>query len=153
MRYGGNVASGPRDEANRGARALASITVFRPLAKGARVLTVDYSRCVPATFEGWTFPRPPLPGVPSGIVPILTPAELVKEGDRQSNCVATFAKRVLEANVFVCRVLYPERASLSLVRCEDGCWRLGELKAALNMTVQPATRGIVDSWLARHTVD
>ncbi len=115
-------------------------------------LAKEYCRRVPAAFEGWTFPRPPVPGVPNCIVPILSPLELAKEGEAQANCVASYGRQVLDGRAFIYRVIYPERATLSLVGQEDERWQLGELKAARNMPVQPTTKRIVESWLSQSEI-
>jgi hypothetical protein len=128
---------------------------FQSLTQLHRVhdeLSAEYRRRMPAVFEGWSFPRPPVTGAPNCIVPILSPVELAKEGEAQANCVASYGRRVLDGNVFIYRVLYPERATLSLVRSEDGQWRLGELRAARNMPVQPATEHVVEYWLAQSAI-
>jgi PcfJ-like protein len=125
---------------------------FQSLEQLQRVhdeMAVEYSRRAPAGVLAAKFPRPPVPAVSNCIVPIRTPKELVEEGGAQENCVATYAKRIESGNVYIYRVLHPERATLSLVRNEQREWEIGELKAARNAPVSAATEKLVRDWLNR----
>jgi hypothetical protein len=84
------------------------------------------------------------------IVPIRTFVELIEEGRAQSNCVSIYAKRIESGNVFIYRVFYPERATVSVVKNDDRKWELGELKAAQNTPVFPTTEKFIATWLAQH---
>ena len=97
------------------------------------------------------FPNPPLRGT-AEIVPIRTLTELIEEGRAQSNCVATHAERIQSRYTFIYRVLKPERATLSIVRCADGDWAIGELKRHSNARVSPVTQQWVESWLEEHAL-
>ena len=44
----------------------------------------------------------------------------------------------------------PERATLSIFRCTDGCWRRSELKCHGNGKPKRATVNAVDRWLAQY---
>jgi hypothetical protein len=114
-------------------------------------LALEYCQKAPAAIKACVFPRPPLPGAANCIIPLRTPADLLEEGDAQDNCVATYAKRVEDGDVFIYRVLFPERATLSVVRGENGTWERGELKTARNASVSPATERAVEEWLMQHT--
>ena len=104
-------------------------------------------------FEVSEFPPPPVPGLP-GVVESLDSAEqLVLEGRRHSNCVASCAPRVREGRVSIYRVLQPQRATLSLVRTETGRWEIGELKASRNRPVTEQTRDLVEQWLGDWTLN
>jgi hypothetical protein len=92
------------------------------------------------------FPRPPVAGTAS-IVPLRTPRDLVIEGEQQHNCVATYARWVERSEVFVYRVVAPQRATLSLRRQPDGSWGISELLAACNRRVSWQTRHAVEDWL------
>jgi hypothetical protein len=94
------------------------------------------------------FPEPPLPGG-CGIEPVLRPEELLAEGRDQHNCVGTYAQRIAEGDVFIYRVTEPERATLSIKRAGIGRWEVGELTAACNEPVTPATRRRIASWFAK----
>lgn len=93
------------------------------------------------------FPPPPVPGTET-IVPLLRAVDLVEEGRRQHNCIATYARRVRAGTCFVYRVLAPTRSTLTLVR-RRGLWTLGDLLAARNRPVSLATENAVDLWLHR----
>jgi hypothetical protein len=114
-------------------------------------LALEYCQNAPAAIKACVFPRPPLPGAANCIIPLRSPADLLDEGDAQDNCVATYAKRVEDGEVFIYRILFPERATLSVVRGENGTWERGELKAARNASVSPATRRAVEEWLMQYS--
>jgi len=95
---------------------------------------------------GTRLPAPPLRGT-RDITPIMTVEALVEEGQAQNNCVATYAERIRRRTTFIYRVLRPERATLSIVRGEDGDWRIAELEARGNTNVSVMTRRSVESWL------
>ena len=94
---------------------------------------------------------PPLNGT-RDITPILTAAALVEEGNSQNNCVATYAERVRRRTSFIYRVLRPERATLSIVKGEEGDWRIDELECRGNTRVSAATRTAVEAWLDQYAL-
>ncbi len=96
-------------------------------------------------------PAPPLPGT-CDIEPILTTTALVEEGREQKNCVAVHAERIRDGTTFIYRVLRPERATLSIVKGEDGDWQIGELECRKNTKVSPQTRLAVESWLDQYAI-
>jgi hypothetical protein len=95
-----------------------------------------------------SLPDPPLPGTDT-IVPLQTTVELVREGEAQRNCVASYARLVRNGRMAIYKVLAPERATLSLVRGAQG-WRLDQLAGPCNRPVGPRTREVVRDWLATH---
>lgn len=97
---------------------------------------------------GTRLPPPPQRGN-SDIKPILTVAALIEEGAAQNNCVATYAERIRRRTTFIYRVLRPERATLSIVKGDDGDWRIGELESRGNTKVSAITRQSVESWLGQ----
>ena len=100
---------------------------------------------------GCSFPPPPLLGT-KDILP-LTSAELLQmEGREQKNCVAIYEMAVRRGNYYIYQVLAPERATLSIYRGLDGCWRRLELKTYNNCKVETVTEQAVDRWLARARV-
>ena len=105
----------------------------------------------PGGCVGTRLPSPPLRGT-RDITPILTAAALFEEGRDQNNCVATYAERVRRRTTFIYRVLRPERATLSIVRGEDGDWRIDELECRSNTEVSAITRQSVESWLDQYAL-
>ena len=96
------------------------------------------------------FPSPPVKGS-EFIVPVTSARELVKEGREQHNCVASYMKRVaLQQRVFIYRVLWPERCTLSVSRHGDR-WVLSELMRACNEQPSPKTREVVAEWFRQET--
>ncbi len=97
------------------------------------------------------FAKPPIPGN-TYISPITTHAELVREGRLQNNCVGTYGKQVASGQVYIYRVTWPERATLSINRGPDGNWRRSQLEKAGNHRAGPRTLQAVDEWLAAYRV-
>ena len=103
--------------------------------------------------ESDSFRRPPIPGINGAIEPITSAASLVDEGEEQGNCVASYAPKVREGNTFIYRVLYPQRATLSIVRRSPlADWEIGELESRFNTDVSAETEEYVAGWLERHRV-
>lgn len=98
---------------------------------------------------GKQFSSPPFPGLPGKIEPITTPNELVDEGEKQCNCVASYARNVAAGNVYIYKIIEPQRATLSILKKEDK-WVIGELEAKYNKKVSLETESMVSEWLANH---
>ena len=96
-------------------------------------------------------PPPPFRGT-KDIVPILSADDLREEGRLQKNCVATYAGRVRKQTTFIFRVLKPERATLSIVKGNDGVWTIGELESHGNKAASEAARLVVAHWLEEQTL-
>lgn len=97
------------------------------------------------------FFSPPIPGIPGRIEPVTSAAGLVDEGEEQGNCVASYANRVSAGHTFIYRVLYPERATLSIVlKTPFGGWEIGELEKRYNTDTSAETEEYVQAWLDRH---
>jgi len=94
------------------------------------------------------FPPPPVKGS-EFIVPITTVRELIEEGRLQHNCVASYIEWIaLHQRVFIYRVLWPERCTLSIIR-RSNKWIMSELKRACNESPSEATRRVVADWFAQ----
>ena len=93
------------------------------------------------------FPPPPIPG-DDQIIPLCSKTELQQESREQQNCVGSYYKRILRnRNLYIYRVLRPQRATLCLMRNPDGSWRRGELKGPKNTPVHHFTHMAIDDWL------
>lgn len=97
------------------------------------------------------FPPPPVRGT-ADVVPLTDPRDLITEGLRQHNCVASYAPAVVRRDTFIYRVLRPQRATLAIRRQAGGRWYCAELKSACNGSVTPATRQAVQRWLDERIV-
>jgi hypothetical protein len=97
------------------------------------------------------FPIPPFPGIPGRIEPVTSASDLVDEGEMQGNCVASYAGRVREGNLYIYRVLHPERATLSIARRGPlSAWEIDELECRYNTDVSEETEDFVQAWLDRY---
>lgn len=92
------------------------------------------------------FPPPPFAGIPELIEPVNCPGDLVDEGEEQGNCVASYARRIMKGNLFIYRVLKPQRATLSIVK-KNKKWVVGELEAKFNTAASDETETRVRQWL------
>lgn len=114
-------------------------------------ISKDFLKQMGPGLKGDRLPRPPLAGT-AQILPIRTVAELVEEGREQSNCVATYAECVQRRDLFIYRVLKPERATLSICRNPAGDWEIDELKGRGNQAVSEQTWRLVERWLERYSL-
>ena len=97
------------------------------------------------------FRNPPIPGIAGKIEPVTSAAQLVDEGEAQGNCVASYASKVRDGNIFIYRILSPERSTLSIVRSSPfSSWKIGELEGRHNTDASPETEEFVQAWLDRH---
>ncbi len=102
---------------------------------------IEANACGPACF-----PPPPVPGIPGRIEPVTSASDLVDEGEMQGNCVASYAGRVREGNLYIYRVLKPERATLSITRSGPFAeWEIGELECRFNTDVSEETEELVQA--------
>ncbi len=91
-------------------------------------------------------PPPPVAGT-DAIVPLVSAAEILAEGREMHHCVASYIRRVAAGQVYVYRVLAPERATLSL-RSDRDNWELEQIHGPANAPVEHETLLRVQAWLA-----
>jgi hypothetical protein len=126
-------------------RSLQPVRRFSYLAELHDSLVDDLNRTRISNMDV-LFPPPPVEGTET-IVPITNARELVEEGRAQHNCVASYVERVaVRRQVYIYRVLWPERCTLSLRRCGN-TWVLSELKRACNERPSEVTRRVIEKWL------
>ena len=116
-----------------------------------RELVAEFEARVRVHEEECQLPPPPLPGTPD-IVPLTRVSELADEGRNQHHCVYSYAARVKQGACYVYRVLKPERATLSIVKGDDGSWEIDQLYLACNQAVAPLTWRCVEAWLAGYSM-
>ena len=92
-------------------------------------------------------PAPPFPGIPGTIEPLRSVGDLHEEGRSQRNCVRSYVRDAVAGELALYRVLRPERATLSIERCESG-WHLGQLLAVGNSEPREETVDEIGRWLA-----
>lgn len=97
------------------------------------------------------FPPPPIPGTRE-IIPLVCATELKKEGQGQHNCVGFYTGRIRRGGIYIYRVMYPERATLSIIKGADGCWHRDQMEKAYNCQVRQSTKHFVDNWLAKYLI-
>jgi len=118
------------------------------LAENAR-LNQRLARIKADKIDKRPYPPPPFDGTPT-IIPITDHIDLQSEGLVQNNCVYTYLRAVKIGGFYIYRVTEPERATLSIFRGTDGCWRRAELKAVNNGKPERETVNVVDQWLAQY---
>lgn len=114
----------------------------RPAPEPAMAEPVDEESELP---ENHVFPEPPFPDS-KHVQAIRTAEDLREEGRTQRHCAAAYVPYVAAGELFVYRVLYPQRATLELLKTPVG-WSIGQLKLRGNADVCQATRDVVTSWL------
>ncbi len=91
---------------------------------------------------------PPIPGTKT-IVPITTVTDLYAEGLLMGHCVASYIGKIERGEVFVYRVLAPERATVS-VTVKTAGHQISEIRRADNAPVSEFTLQAVKSWLNKY---
>ena len=84
------------------------------------------------------FKDPPFAGT-EDIVPLMTPADMFREGRQQRNCVGWHVIPVAEGGEYVYRVERPVRATLSVI-LKHGTWVPDECCLAGNKPIDPGIR-------------
>lgn len=125
-----------------GIRPIARPAQPAPPAAMAPFLGIDQLRTRP-------FPPPPFDGT-DAIQPITSLAELEQEGLAMGNCLAgnlTYASRIVGDELYVYRVLGPERHTLAIVRIAPSVWTISELRGPNNKPALPSAVRLVNAWL------
>ena len=98
------------------------------------------------------FPEPPLPGT-QNIVPITSGPELQEESQAMGHCVVSLIPDILNGDLFVYRIVAPERATVALALTttaeQPGTtrWSFNEIQGPNNCEVTPETFNHVTRWL------
>jgi len=98
------------------------------------------------------FPQPPLPDLDHQIVALSSARALEREGEEQSNCVATYADRVVSGRCFIYKVTTPQRCTLAIKPTPSGGWAISELEVADNTAAEATTHRFVQSWIDHNAV-
>lgn len=108
----------------------------------------DLKRLDRSLSDSGPFPEPPLlPSPDIELEPLRTEVDLLEEGRIQRNCVGSYGSRVKKGGVYVYRLLWPERATLSVELSESGKWGLLEIKSFANEPVSVKTVSAVLDWI------
>lgn len=95
---------------------------------------------------GEPLPPPPLPGKEDEIEPLETCQALAIEGRLQQHCVGSYAHSVRRGQMYIYRMLKPERATLAITSGHRG-WSLWDLRGHRNAEVQPESLKAALDWL------
>jgi len=125
---------------------LNSIEDFR--AKHAAMVKKLYSGAIDNS--KMSFPDAPFRGT-EHIQPIATPKDLALEGKEMNHCIGNYGHSMLDGDLAVYRVTYPERATLALERGRRG-WYFGQLKLKDNRDPSAETVAIVEKWLKENKI-
>ena len=74
------------------------------------------------------------------------PYELHIEGDEMDHCIVTYLDELYFGDIFVYKILEPERATLAIVK-NQGKWSIKELSLKSNKSPSKRTRAQVEQWL------
>lgn len=93
--------------------------------------------------EHGDYPKPPLAPI-EGIEPLRSWLELLEEGASMRHCVGSYDVPVALGEVFIYRMVHPERLTISL-ECHNKTWVLGEVRGVCNSS---PSEGALD-WIRR----
>ncbi len=95
---------------------------------------------------GEDLPSSPLRGT-EAIVHISKVRELLAEGDEMAHCVGGYVERVMSGDVYIYRILEPERATMEVERMPDGMFQIVQVKLYKNKDVSNKTLTVLRDWL------
>jgi hypothetical protein len=84
----------------------------------------------------------------SSIQPIRSYNALKIEADEQQHCIASYVHAILRKEIYVYKVLSPERATLALRKNRYGEWEIEQLRGSHNSTVGVETKQSVEEWMS-----
>ena len=117
------------------------------ILNGSRTVNIPDAENYTIRFDSNKFPKPPLPGT-EYIQPIVDIYNLEAEAGMLKNCCAggDYRKKIKAGNLYLYRILQPERCLISIKRTANG-WRIDEMKKACNEKVGKETRQIARKWV------
>jgi len=95
--------------------------------------------------EHGDYPQPPVTP-PEGIEPLASWLELLEEGATMRHCVGSYDMAVAWGEVFIYRMVWPERLTISL-EYRNNTWVVGEVRASCNANPSPAALERVRRWV------
>ncbi|WP_417514720.1 PcfJ domain-containing protein [Marinobacter sp.] len=95
--------------------------------------------------EHGDYPAPPIPAI-DGIEPLVSWLELLNEGSSMHHCVGSYDTFVALGEVFVYRMMKPERLTISLEH-RNNTWVIGEVRGIRNANPSPEALDIVRRWV------
>ena len=98
-----------------------------------------------STIPNFSFPPAPLPGI-EDIQPISSTSALAEEAREMNHCAFGYLDRVAEGDVYLYRVMHPERATV-LIGHKANNWHLEEISGISNRSISNETESMVESWL------
>ena len=101
---------------------------------------------------GEDLPPSPLKGTET-IVHISKVRDLLAEGEEMAHCVGGYVERVMNGDVYMYRVLEPERATMEVERMPDGKFRIVQVKLYKNGNVSNNTLMSLKDWLESKKCD
>jgi hypothetical protein len=99
------------------------------------------------TQEHGDYPAPPIPAI-DGIEPLASWLELLDEGSSMHHCVGSYDTFVALGEVFIYRMMEPERLTVSLEH-RNNTWVVGEVRGNRNANPSPAALDFVRRWVER----
>lgn len=93
------------------------------------------------------FPSPPIPDLPPAITAIRSGEELLAEAAEMRHCCKSYAGKIHAGTHYIYSMRNPERATISLVQNQEGCWALDDLRGVRNRPVACHTVDVVAAWL------
>ena len=131
---------------------LSRIKTYQQLKRLHDRIVEDYNKYRKRTEFNLTFLKPPIPGVPGIIEPIVDSNELQKEAQTQHNCVASFTP---DAYNYFYRVLQPDDRCTLHIRYShfDDEFFICEIKGKCNISAKSSTIDEVRDWLSQNQIN
>ena len=95
--------------------------------------------------EHGDYPSIPVPAI-DGIEPLCSWLELLEEGARMHHCVGSYDIHVAHGDVFIYRMVQPERLTISLEK-KNNEWIVGEVRGYCNASPSAKALEIVRRWV------
>ena len=92
------------------------------------------------------FPLPPLQGN-ENIIPITNSHELQDEGQDQCHCVASYKSFIVRGEIYIYKVLKPERTTLSVKISANGTCKIDQIRLSHNKIPATKTIKVIDTWI------
>ena len=95
--------------------------------------------------EHGDYPKPPLASI-NGIEPLCSWLELLEEGAAMRHCVGSYDGPVALGEVFIYRMVQPERLTISL-EYQNNSWVVGEVRGVCNSNPSEGTLEWIRRWV------
>ena len=98
------------------------------------------------------YPVAPIAGT-ENIIPIRNSKELLREGDKQHHCVASYHHDIMAKRSYIYKVVKPERATLEICTRSSGQHYLNQVMLSYNRRPSKETLESIYAWIESRKLD